>query len=166
MSENIILGRVHKFGDDINTDIINPAQYVGEPIEIMMAHAMEKADPQFSQKVKPGDILVAGKNFGCGSARETAPLTLREIGISVLICEFYARTFYRNAINLGLKALSLESTDGLRDGDELEVNPSTGLIKNLTTGESYQCQPLPPNIMEIMEAGGLLNHLKNQSGGR
>lgn len=166
MSKSSIRGYVHKFGDNINTDVISPAQYIGEPIEVMIAHAMEKANPDFPKKAKPGDILVAGKNFGCGSARETAPLILREMGISTLICEFYARTFYRNAINLGLKALTLENTGGLSDGDEVEVEPAAGVIRNLTTGEAFQSLPLPPNILEIMEEGGLLNLLKKTLGGK
>ncbi len=155
-------GKVHKFGDNINTDLISPAQYIGLSDEIMIAHAMEGADPDFPQKVKPGDIIVAGKNFGSGSSRETAPMIIKGSGISVVIAEFFARIFYRNAINIGLSVLTTDSVSEINDGDELEVDPIAGTIRNFTTGKSYQCTKYPDNIMQMVNDGGLINHLKKK----
>lgn len=160
MSKELIRGRVHKFGDNINTDFINPAQYMELSMEEMIAHAMEGADPDFSKKVKPGDIMVAGKNFGSGSSRETAPLVIKGSGISVIIAEFFARIFYRNAINIGLKVLMCDSVSEISDGDELEVDASAGRIQNRTTGKEYQCSALPDHILELVNDGGLIGHLE------
>ncbi len=132
MQNDTIKGRVLKFGDNINTDFINPAYTMEMPMPEMIKHAMEGADPDFSKKVKPGDIMVAGKNFGSGSSRETAPIVIKESGISVLIAEFYARIFYRNAINIGLKVLTCPQAGEINDGDELEVDPVKGVIKDIT----------------------------------
>ena len=159
MDKQSIRGRVYKFGDNINTDMINPAQYMELSMEVMIAHAMEGSDPDFSKKVRPGDILVVGKNFGSGSSRETAPMVIQGSGISLIIAEQYARIFYRNAINIGLKVLTCDAVDELRDGDELEVFPAKGVIKNLTTQKQYQCPPLPGHILELVNDGGLINHL-------
>lgn len=166
MAENLIKGKVHKFGDNINTDFINPAQYMELSMEEMIAHAMEGADPEFAKNVKPGDIMVAGKNFGSGSSRETAPMIIKGCGISVLIAEFFARIFYRNAVNIGLKVLICPDTSRINNGDELEVDASTGLIRDLTTGEEFKCSQLPPNIIELIEDGGLLNHLEKTLGSK
>lgn len=164
MAEYLIKGKVHKFGDNINTDFINPAQYMELSLDEMIAHAMEGADPEFAKKVRPGDIMVAGKNFGSGSSRETAPMIIKGCGISVLIAEFFARIFYRNAVNIGLKVLICPDASRINDGDELEVDPMSGVIRDLTTGEEFRCSQLPPNIMELVEDGGLIEHLmkKNQ----
>lgn len=159
MDNLCIKGRVLRFGDNINTDMINPAQYMELSMDDMIAHAMEGADPDFSKKVRPGDIMVAGKNFGSGSSRETAPVIIRGSGISLIIAEFYARIFYRNAINIGLNVLTCDAVDEIRDGDQLAVYPSSGLIKNLTTGKEYSCPPLPEHILELVNDGGLLEHL-------
>jgi len=121
---------------------------------------MEGADPDFSKKVKAGDIMVAGKNFGSGSSRETAPMVIKGSGISVIIAEFYARIFYRNAINIGLKVLMCDKVSEISDGDELEVNPLAGTILNVTTGESYTCSKLPDHILELVNDGGLISHLR------
>ena len=159
-----IHGRVQKFGDNINTDLISPAPYIGMADEIMIAHAMEGADPDFSKKVKPGDILVAGKNFGSGSSRETAPFVIKGSGIAVIIAEFYARIFYRNAINIGLPILeSCDAAAGIRSGDEIEIDMEAGLVRNLTTGQDYRTQPQPEFVREIIRAGGLLQRLKSTS---
>ncbi|MDR7868722.1 MAG: 3-isopropylmalate dehydratase small subunit [Sporomusaceae bacterium] len=159
---NMIRGKVHKFGDNINTDLISPAQYIGLADEIMIAHAMEGADPDFPKKVRAGDIMVAGKNFGSGSSRETAPMIIKGSGIAVVIAEFFARIFYRNAINIGLSVLTTNSVSEINDGDELEVDPIAGTIRNITTGKSYQCTKYPENIMKLVNDGGLINHLRKQ----
>ncbi len=158
MSHCTIRGRVHKFGDNINTDLISPAPYIGMADAIMIAHAMEGADPHFSEKVRPGDIIVAGKNFGSGSSRETAPFVIKGSGISVIIAEFYARIFYRNAINIGLPVLTCAEAANIRDGDILKVDPLGGRIVNETTGEEYICSALPENIMQLVQDGGLIPH--------
>lgn len=162
MAGYTIHGFVHKYGDNINTDYISPAPFVGMPDEVMFAHAMEGVDPDFSKKVRPGDILVAGKNFGPGSSRETAPYVIQGNGISVIIAEFFARIFYRNAINIGLPVLTCKDVDSIHDGDELEVNPMEGIIHNITKNEYYYCTRFPENIMELMEDGGLLKHLEKK----
>lgn len=160
MQNDTIKGRVLKFGDNINTDFINPAYTMEMPMPEMIKHAMEGADPDFSKKVKPGDIMVAGKNFGSGSSRETAPIVIKESGISVLIAEFYARIFYRNAINIGLKVLTCPQAGEINDGDELEVDPVKGVIKDITQGKQFNCSVLPPHIIELVNDGGLIEHLK------
>ena len=160
MQNDTIKGRVLKFGDNINTDFINPAYTMEMPMPEMIKHAMEGADPDFSKKVKPGDIMVAGKNFGSGSSRETAPIVIKESGISVLIAEFYARIFYRNAINIGLKVLTCPQAGEINDGDELEVDPVKGVIKDITQGKQFNCSVLPPHIIELVNDGGLIGHLK------
>lgn len=157
-----IHGKVHKFGDNINTDLISPAYYIGKADEIMIAHAMEGADPHFAQKVKPGDIIVAGRNFGPGSSRETAPFVIKGSGIACVVAQSYARIFYRNAINIGLPILVFEHVDEIGDGDELEIDPIRGEIVNITTGREYTCTPLPANIMGLVKDGGLIPHLKKQ----
>ncbi len=162
MSNFIIHGRVHKYGDNINTDLISPAFYIGMADEIMFAHAMEGVDPDFTKKVRPGDIVVAGKNFGSGSSRETAPFVIKGNGVSVVIAEFFARIFYRNAINIGLAVLTTDCVSKISDGDELKVDPIGGIIQNITTGEEYQCTKLPPNVMELVQDGGLIPHLEKK----
>ena len=162
MPSNVVRGTVHKFGDDINTDLISPAQYMELSNEGMIAHAMEGADPDFQKKVKKGDIIVAGKNFGPGSSRETAPMVIKGSGVSVVIAEFFARIFYRNSINIGLPVLILPSTAEIADGDELEVDLSAGTIDDITTGKRYTCPPLPENILEIIDAGGLMPQLEKK----
>lgn len=162
MGNGIIKGRVHKFGDNINTDFINPAQYMELSMEEMTEHAMEGADPDFSKKVKVGDVMVVGKNFGSGSSRETAPMVIKESGISVIIAEFYARIFYRNAINIGLKVLICPDTSEINDGDNLEINSSEGTIINLTNGKTYNCSKLPEHILQLVNDGGLIPHLEKK----
>lgn len=162
MATNILKGSVHKFGDNINTDLISPAQYMESSDEVIAAHAMEGSDPEFGKKVKQGDIVVAGKNFGSGSSRETAPLALKNAGVSVVISELFARIFYRNSINIGLPVLITEDTSSIDGGDELEVDPIKGIIKNITKGEEYSCTVLPEHILNIIKAGGLLSYLKEK----
>ena len=160
MVNTILEGRAYKFGDNINTDFINPAQYMELPMEQMIQHAMEGADPDFSKNVRPGDIMVAGKNFGSGSSRETAPMVIKGSGVSVVVAEFFARIFYRNAINIGLKVLTCPEAYKISHGDKLRIDPETGSIQNLTTGETYPCTALPRHILELVEDGGLINHLE------
>ena len=159
---NIIKGHVHKYGDNINTDIISPPQYMELSIADAAVYAMSAVDPNFSKKIVPGDIMVAGANFGSGSSRETSPLTLRYLGIGAIVANFFARIFYRNAINLGIPVIECAETNKISDQDEIEIDLSSGLIKNLSNGESYKCSKIPPHIMELVSDGGLVPYLKKR----
>ena len=155
-------GRVFKYGDDVNTDVIFPGKYtytITDPKE-MAEHALEDLDLDFVKKVKEGDIIVAGKYFGCGSSREQAVTCLKEAGISVVIAQSFARIYYRNCINSGLPPLILEDTSAIKHGDQLEVDIKTGKIVNVTSQKTYTVAPLPPFVMEIITDGGLIPHLK------
>lgn len=160
MAKTVLEGRAYKFGDNINTDFINPAQYMELPMDQMIQHAMEGADPDFSKNVRPGDIMVAGKNFGSGSSRETAPMVIKGNGIEVVVAEFFARIFYRNSINIGLKVLTCPDAYKISHGDMLRIDLEAGSIENLTTGETYSCTALPKHILELVEDGGLIPHLE------
>ncbi len=163
-----IKGKVWKFGDDINTDEIIPARYLitTDPKELAK-HVMEDADPQFPQKVQPGDIIVAGKNFGCGSSREHAPLAIKGAGISAIIAESFARIFYRNAINLGMIVIeSPEIAKETDEGDILEIDIEKGIVKNITKGKEYKIKPLPEDLKKIQEAGGLMEYAKAKLEGK
>ncbi|MEM1543881.1 MAG: 3-isopropylmalate dehydratase small subunit [Candidatus Bathyarchaeia archaeon] len=157
-----IVGRVWKFGDDINTDLIIAGKYKLSitNIDELAKHAMEALIPNFAERVKRGDIIVAGRNFGCGSSREQAPLVLKHIGIGAVIAESFARIFYRNAINIGLPAIECKDTSRILDGDILEVNLLEGYVKNLTRNEIYSIKPIPPALLEILASGGLVNYVK------
>ncbi len=154
-------GMVHKYGDNVDTDVIIPARYLNtSKHEELAAHCMEDIDTTFVSKVKSGDIMVAGKNFGCGSSREHAPIAIKASGISCVIASTFARIFYRNAINIGLAILECdEAAAAIEDGQEVEVDFDTGVITNVTTGDTYQAQPFPPFIQNIIEQGGLLNSI-------
>ena len=154
-------GTVHKYGDNIDTDVIIPARYLNTANHKELAsHCMEDIDKSFTSKVKGGDIMVGGANFGCGSSREHAPIAIKESGISVVIAETFARIFYRNAINIGLAILECpEASAKIADGDDVEVDFDTGVIINHTKGEEYKAQPFPPFIQEIITKGGLLASL-------
>ena len=157
-------GRVFKYGDNVDTDVIIPARYlnIADPKELA-THAMEDIDAEFVKKMQPGDIVVATRNFGCGSSREHAPLVLKENGVSCVIAASFARIFYRNAINIGLPILECESAaNGIEDGDTVSVNFDTGVITNETKGETYQAAAFPPFIQSIIRAGGLLKSLKER----
>lgn len=162
MGNYTIHGSVHKYGDNINTDLINPSPSINLDRALMNAAAMRGVDPDFTKKVKPGDIIVAGKNFGCGSSRETAPIVIKENGVSAVIADFFARIFYRNCINIGLTVLTTDQTHRISDGDELEVDTRLGIIYNITTGEQYTCTRLPENVQELVDDGGLIEHLKKK----
>ncbi len=154
-------GRVHKYGDNVDTDVIIPARYLNTADhKELAAHCMEDIDTEFVQKVQPGDIMVGGANFGCGSSREHAPIAIKESGISCVIAETFARIFYRNSINIGLAILECpEASRGIDAGDEVSVDFDTGVITNVTKNESYQAEPFPEFIKEIIAAGGLLKSI-------
>ena len=156
-------GFVHKYPDNVDTDVIIPARYLNTPdAKELASHCMEDIDADFTKKVKDGDIMVGGWNFGCGSSREHAPLAIKTAGISCVIAKTFARIFYRNAINIGLPILECEAaSDGINAGDEVEVNFDTGVITNITKGETYQAEPFPEFIQEIIKAGGLMASIKN-----
>ncbi len=153
-----IRGKTWKFGADIDTDAIIPARYLNtsDPLELAR-HVMEDADPEFPKKVSKGDIIVADKNFGCGSSREHAPIAIKAAGVQAVIAKSFARIFYRNAFNIGLPIFeSPDASDRIREGDEVEIDADTGEIKNLTRGESYKAKPIPPFMQELISAGGLV----------
>jgi 3-isopropylmalate/(R)-2-methylmalate dehydratase small subunit len=154
----IVKGRVWKFGNNIDTDAIIPARYLNtsDPGELAK-HVMEDADREFPKKVKAGDMIVAESNFGCGSSREHAPIAIKAAGIQVVIAKSFARIFYRNAFNIGLPIFeSEEASIGIREGDEIEVNADTGVIKNITKDEEYTAKPIPLFMQELISAGGLI----------
>ena len=157
-------GKVHRFESDVNTDVIIPARYlnVSEPGELAK-HCMEDIDPEFTAKVNPGDIIVATTNFGCGSSREHAPLAIKACGVSCVIAQSFARIFFRNAINIGLPLLEYtESLDVIENGDILEVDLSTGVIKNITKNKTVMANPYPEFMMDIIDANGLIEYTKHQ----
>ena len=151
-------GTVIKYGDNVDTDVIIPARYLNTIDKKELAsHCMEDLDTTFTQRVKPGDIMVAGENFGCGSSREHAPIAIKESGISLVIAKSFARIFYRNAINIGLPILECPSAStAIREGDTVSVNFDTGVITDETTGETFQAEPFPPFIQKIIRSGGLM----------
>ena len=151
-------GFVHKYGDNVDTDVIIPARYLTTSVPSeLAAHCMEDIDREFIHKVKPGDIMVADKNFGCGSSREHAPIAIKASGISCVIASTFARIFYRNAINIGLPILECpEAAKAIQAGDEVEVDFDTGVITDCTTGQTFSADPFPPFIQQIIQKGGLL----------
>ena len=155
-------GKVYKYGDNVDTDVIIPARYLNAPSPDELAkHCMEDIDATFAQKVQPGDIIVGGANFGCGSSREHAPIAIRACGVSCVIAPSFARIFYRNAINIGLAIMECpEASENIADGDEVAIDFDTGVITNKTKNETYQAEPFPEFIKEIIHANGLLNSLK------
>ncbi len=161
----MIKGKAHVFGDDVDTDVIIPAPYLvtSDPVELAK-HAMEGADPDFPKKVKKGDVVVAGRNFGCGSSREHAPMALSGSGISCVIAKSYARIFYRNSFNTGLLILiSKEAPDNIREGDEIEVDPEKGIIRNLTRRKEYSAEPVPQFMRELLDEGGLMKFMMERA---
>ena len=155
-------GTVFKYGDNIDTDVIIPARYLAtqDPKELA-AHCMEDIDTTFIKRVKGGDIMVGGWNFGCGSSREHAPIAIRAAGVSCVIAKTFARIFYRNAINIGLPILECEAaSDGIDEGDEVSIDFDTGVITNLTKNETYQAEPFPPFIRDMIAKGGLMASIK------
>ena len=160
-------GTVFKYGDNVDTDVIIPARYLNssDPAELA-THCMEDIDKSFAKKVQAGDIIVANKNFGCGSSREHAPISIKASGVSCVIAETFARIFYRNAINIGLAILECpEASEKIAAGDEVAVDFDTGVITNVTKNETYQANPFPEFIKEIIQAGGLMASIKERQGG-
>jgi len=160
----IIKGKVHKFGEDINTDDIIAAKYlVSTDSKELGRHCMESIRPDFAAKVAQGDIIVAGKNFGCGSSREHAPLAIKGCGIAAVVAKSFAAIFFRNAINIGLPFLESADADKIKDGDLLEIDLAGGIIKNLSQNETYNTAAFPEFLQEIVSRGGLINYVKERS---
>ena len=154
--------KVYKYGDNVDTDVIIPARYLNAPDEKSLAsHCMEDIDASFASTVEPGDIIVAGSNFGCGSSREHAPLVIKTCGTGCVIAKSFARIFYRNAINIGLPILECEAAaEEIQAGDQVSVDFDTGIITDVTTGKTYRAEPFPAFIQNIIKKGGLLASLK------
>jgi len=155
-----VTGRAWVFGDGVNTDVMAPGLYFKEPMEVMAKHCMEAIDPEFAAAVRPGDIIVAGRNFGVGSAREQAPMALQHLGVGAVLAQSFGRIFYRNALNFGIPALVFPSAAAVTAGDELRVDPVGGLVENLTTGSRYATAGLPAHLMSMVAAGGMMPWLK------
>ncbi|WP_457595567.1 3-isopropylmalate dehydratase small subunit [Hydrogenimonas sp.] len=158
---NVITGKVWKFGDNIDTDLIIAARYLNtsDPHELAK-HVMEDADPDFVKKMQPGDIIVAGENFGCGSSREHAPIALKAAGVSAVVAKSFARIFYRNAFNMGLPIFELPESDRIEAGDLITIDMDKGTVADLDRGHSYRFQPIPPFMQELLACGGLINYAK------
>ena len=158
------IGKVHKFGDNVDTDVIIPARYLNVPDPAELAkHCMEDIDVDFAKKVNKGDIIVANKNFGCGSSREHAPIAIKASGVSCVIAETFARIFYRNAINIGLPIIECpEAAKGIDEGDEVEIDFDSGKIIDKTKNEEYQGQASPEFMQKIIKAEGLINYINNR----
>ncbi len=157
-------GKAWKFGDDVDTDAIIPARYLNtsDP-KALAAHCMEDADATFSGKVNAGDVIIAGKNFGCGSSREHAPVAIKAVGVSCVIAQSFARIFYRNAFNTGLPILECpEAVAAIETGDEVEVDLDQGVVANVTKGVKYKAEPVPPFMQELLNAGGLIPYVQKQ----
>lgn len=158
-----INGDVWKFGDDISTDLIISGKYKFKTLDMgkLSEHAMEGADPEFSEKVTDGDVIVAGENFGCGSSREQAPLVLKELGVGAIVSKFFARIFFRNAINVGIPVIEDEEIpEKTSEGDELKIDLEGGMVKNVTTGETFEVDPLPDFLLQLLKDGGLVEQYK------
>lgn len=158
----VLEGKVWRYGDNIDTDVIIPARYLNtfDPKELAK-HCMVDIDKDFAQKVRPGDIMVGGKNFGCGSSREHAPVAIKACGVPVIIAASFARIFYRNGINVGLPLMEIgDNVERIHAGDKLSMDLSSGKIRDITTGETFQASPLPGFIQDIAKAGGLIQYVK------
>ncbi|MFZ5969594.1 MAG: 3-isopropylmalate dehydratase small subunit [Bacillota bacterium] len=163
----MLAGKVIKYGNNVDTDVIIPARYLNtsDPKELA-SHCMEDLDKDFANKVQPGDIMVAGKNFGCGSSREHAPIAIKVAGISCIVAETFARIFYRNAINIGLPIMECpEAAKDIQDGDQVSIDVNTGVITNKTKNKTYQAAPFPEFMQEIMKADGLVNYVRERVNG-
>lgn len=159
-----INGIAYKYGDNVDTDVIIPARYLAiQDISELASHAMEDIDPGFTGKINKGDIIVAGKNFGCGSSREHAPIVLKESGVGCVIAESFARIFYRNSINIGLPIIECpEASRAIKEGNRVFIDFNKGIIKNETSKEEYKCQPFPEFIQKIISSEGLINYFNNK----
>ena len=159
-----VTGKVFKYGDNVDTDVIIPARYLNTSVhKELAAHCMEDIDKEFVKNVEDGDFIVANKNFGCGSSREDAPIAIKAAGVSCVIASTFARIFYRNAINIGLPILECdEAVKAIDNGDKLEVDFSTGVIKNLTKNEEYKGEPFPEFMQNIIDNDGLIGYIRNK----
>lgn len=158
-----VSGNIWKFGDDVDTDLIIPARYLNTSDPVALAkHCMEDADPTFAGKVRDGDMIVGGKNFGCGSSREHAPIAIKAAGVSCVIAQSFARIFYRNAFNMGLPILECEETEQFKTGGKLSVDFDAGEIVLLETGERFNTRPIPPFMQALVQSGGLMKHIRKQ----
>jgi 3-isopropylmalate/(R)-2-methylmalate dehydratase small subunit len=156
--------RAWVFGDDVDTDLIAPGRYMKLGVDEIAKHCLEAVSPGFAAAVKPGDVVVGGRNFGAGSSREQAPAALKHLGIAALVAESFAGLFYRNALNLGLPCLVCPDSGRIREGDAIRVDAEAGRIENLTTGETLGCEAIPRHLMQIVRDGGLLAHLEKRLG--
>ena len=161
----LLEGKAHKFGDDINTDYIIAGKYKFKTLDMkeLSKHLMEDLDPDFTNKISPGDFIVAGRNFGCGSSREQAPLVIKHAGIGAVIAKSFARIFYRNAINTGLPVVECD-TSGIDPGDQLRVDLGSGVIRNVTKGLEIPIRPLPQTMLEVLSEGGLVSYFRKHGG--
>jgi 3-isopropylmalate/(R)-2-methylmalate dehydratase small subunit len=162
--EASLRGRAHKYGKNVDTDVIIPGKYcnIVDPAELGK-HALEGLDPDYTSRMKSGDIIVADSNFGCGSSREVAPIAIKGSGTSAVIAKSFARIFYRNALNIGLPIFeSDEAVDGIESGDEIELEPATGVVRNITKGTKYQAAEFPPFMQSLIDAGGLIPHVERR----
>jgi 3-isopropylmalate/(R)-2-methylmalate dehydratase small subunit len=158
-----VIGKAWVFGDEINTDAMAPGLYFKEPMSVMARHCLETVDPEFAGRVQRGDIVVAGRNFGVGSAREQAPMALQELGVGAIIAVSFSRIFYRNAINFGLPLLRLPEAGDIAADDQLRIDPVAGTINNISQSKIYQVDGLPPHLMGMIAAGGLMPWLKQRT---
>ena len=154
--------RAWVFGDSVDTDVITPGRYMKLPVEEIAQHCLEPVSPGFATRVKRGDFVVAGRNFGCGSSREQAPAALKELGVAALIAESFAGIFFRNSLNLGLPALVCKEAKSIRDGDRLEVDFQNSIIRNSDNGKTFAFEPIPPHLLQMVRDGGLLPHLEKR----
>lgn len=150
------------FGDDINTDVLAPGLYMKGPLEVLASHCLETVNPDFASDVRPGDIIVGGQNFGIGSSREQAAQTLHHLGIRTIIAQSFAGIFFRNSLNFGVITLVCDAASKIKSGDQLRADPVNGVIVNLTQGEDYSCEVLPASLLEMVNCGGLVPHLKQK----
>ena len=160
---NIITGKVWNFGDNIDTDLIIAARYLNSSDPHHLAkYVMEDADPDFATKVQPGDIIVAGENFGCGSSREHAPIALKAAGVAAVVAPSFARIFYRNAFNMGLPIFELKEANEIKEGELIKINLDSGEIEDVNKGKVYNFKPIPPFMQELLASGGLMNFAKEE----
>lgn len=159
-------GTAHTFGDEVNTDVIAPSDYFGEPIDVMAEHVFEPERPGFAEEIDDGDFVVAGEHFGSGSSRESAPMAIQAAGIAAVIAESFSRIYYRNSIAIGLPALTVEdATEKISEGDELEIDFESATVRNLTTDDRLEFEPLPAEIRQIFDAGGIKEHYRENPDG-
>ena len=158
----MITGHAWVFGDNVNTDLMAPARLLKRPVAEYALHCMEALQPNFAREVKRGDIVVGGMNFGCGSSREQAPESLQYLGVAAVIAKRFARTFYRNAMNIGLPAIVCHEAQTIPQGARLVVAIDKGMIENMDTGKTYPCEPIPPHLLAMLNDGGLLGHLEKR----